>query len=130
MSYADPTERAAFIAGLRELADYLAATPEVPVPQYGAEVTLFPSGDDDAARFAQVDRLAAVLGVPVCDRTADGGHYIATRCFGPVALEVVASTEASRAAYDALTSYRDNVQPEPPVGTGTDRLGKATREAA
>ena len=36
MTYADSTERAALISGLRGLADYLESNPEVPAPIYSA----------------------------------------------------------------------------------------------
>ncbi len=34
MTYADSTERAALIGGLRALADYLESNPEIPAPIY------------------------------------------------------------------------------------------------
>jgi hypothetical protein len=41
MTYADSTERAALIGGLRALADYLESNPEVPAPGY-TDVFIFP----------------------------------------------------------------------------------------
>jgi hypothetical protein len=45
MTYSDPTQRAAFIGGLRALADYLESNPEVPAPIYSTVHTFPPDGD-------------------------------------------------------------------------------------
>jgi hypothetical protein len=87
MTYADPTERAALIGGLRALADYLESNPEVPAPIYST-VHTFPPDSDWAAMRAEIDAIAAPLGV-IAYRTA-GGHYLATRAFGPVEYRAVA----------------------------------------
>ncbi|MFI6516982.1 hypothetical protein ACIBF1_15615 [Spirillospora sp. NPDC050679] len=108
----DPRKRAEFIAALRALADFLVVTPAMPVPLYSTGISLHTRGEDDDAEFAQVDRLAALLGVQVDDDTVNGGHYTATRSFGPINLKVVAVTNAFRASYEALMSYSDNVRPE------------------
>ena len=42
---------------------------------------MFPDGDTDDERRAGVDQAAGVLGVRAADR---GGHYRASRLFGPV----------------------------------------------
>ena len=103
-------ERAAFIAGLRGLADFLAAHPGVPVPPGYHETTIlvFPDGDSDAERRAGVDRAAAVLGV----RAAGTGHYGAERGFGPVTYKALAISSAHRADYDAQMSYYGAVVPD------------------
>ena len=87
MTYADFTQRAALIDGLRALADYLESSPEVPAPIY-ATVHTFPPDGDWAAMRAEIDAIAAPLGV-AAHRTA-GGHYVATRSFGPVEYRAVA----------------------------------------
>jgi hypothetical protein len=87
MTYADPAERAAIISGLRALADYLESTPEVPAPIYSTVYT-FPPDGDWAAKRAEIDAIAAPLGV-IAHRSA-GGHYLATRSFGPVEYRAVA----------------------------------------
>jgi hypothetical protein len=87
MTYADSTERAAFISGLRALADYLESNPAVPAPIYST-VHTFPPDGDWAAMRADIDAIAAPLGV-IAYRTA-GGHYVATRSFGPVEYRAVA----------------------------------------
>jgi hypothetical protein len=87
MAYADPTERAALIDGLRALADYLESTPEVPAPAYPVIYT-FPPDSDWTAKRAEIDAIAARLAVPA-HRTG-GGHYVATRFFGPIEYRAVA----------------------------------------
>jgi hypothetical protein len=87
MTYADPTERAALIGGLRALADYLESNPEVPTLIYST-VHTFPPDGGWAAMRAEIDAIAAWLGV-IAYRSA-GGHYVATRSFGPVEYRAVA----------------------------------------
>lgn len=87
MTYADSTERAAFISGLRSLADYLESNPEVPAPICSDVLTFPPDGDWTVMR-AGIDAIAARLGVIA--RQAAGGHYVATRPFGPVGYRAVA----------------------------------------
>jgi hypothetical protein len=50
MTYSDPTERAAFIGGLRALTDYLRYNPEVPAPIYSTVHTFPPDGDRTGMR--------------------------------------------------------------------------------
>lgn len=87
MTYADSTERAAFIGGLRALADYLESNPAVPTPNY-SPVHTFPPDGDWAAMRAEIDAIAARLGVIAY--LAVGGHYVADRSFGPVEYRAVA----------------------------------------
>jgi hypothetical protein len=87
MTYADSTGRAALIGGLRGLADYLESNPEVPAPIY-SDVLTFPPDGDWTETCAEIDAIAARLGVIA--RETDGGHYVATRSFGPVGYRAVA----------------------------------------
>lgn len=112
-------DRAALVAGLRALARFLAAHPDVPVPEsyHAQDITVFPPGADDDEKRAAVDAIAAALGVTPGD---DGGrsHYRAVRKFGPVAYEAFFVSSAYRARSDALDSYRDAItidEPERPV---------------
>lgn len=57
---------------------------------------------------------APILGVPVTDDTADGGHYHAIRSFGLITYEAVHVPQRCIEAYDALMSYRDCVTPDTP----------------
>ena len=87
MTYADSTERAALISGLRCLADYLESSPEVPAPVYSDVLTFPPDGDWMVMR-AEIDAIAARL--DVIARETVGGHYVATRSFGPIGYRAVA----------------------------------------
>ena len=87
MTYADPTERAALIGGLRALADYLESNPEVPAPVYPV-VYAFPPAANWPAKRAEIDAIAAQLAVTAHE--TGGGHYVAARSFGPVEYRAVA----------------------------------------
>lgn len=102
-------ERAALIAGLHELADYLADNPDIPAPKW-AELNVYPNGAD-AEQITEVDRVASALGVKPT-WSDDGQHYRAHRSFGPVRLGTVAISKTSMAEYTAVMSYRGAVQTE------------------
>jgi hypothetical protein len=87
MTYADSTERAALISGLRGLADYLESNQEVPAPIYSDVLTFPPHGDWTEMR-AEIDAIATRLGVTACETW--GSHYVASRYFGPVEYRAVA----------------------------------------
>jgi hypothetical protein len=110
----DLLHRAKVISGLRQLADWLDAHPGVPVCPFGWDLSIYPQHADDAARAAEVDRIAAILGVEVTDETQHGGHYIASRSFGLITYEAVYIPRTRRAASAALMSYRDCVTPDEP----------------
>jgi len=87
MTYANTAERAALIAGLRDLANYLDSNPDVPAPVY-SQVYAFPPEAEWAEMRADVRAVAARLGVTAY-RTG-GGHVFAARSFGPVEYRIVA----------------------------------------
>jgi hypothetical protein len=87
MTYADSTERTALINGLRGMADYLESNPEVPAPIY-TDMLTFPPNGEWAEMRAEIDAIAARLGVTA--RKSYGGHYVASRYFGPVEYRAVA----------------------------------------
>ena len=91
MTYADSTERASLISGFRGLADYLESNPTIPAPSYSI-VHTFPSDSDWTEMRAEIDAIAARLGVTASE--TPGGHYVATRSFGPVAYRAVAIPRA------------------------------------
>jgi hypothetical protein len=86
MTYADSTERAALISGLRGLAEYLEFNPEIPAPIYST-VHAFPSDGNWAGMCAEIDATAARMNVTAC--VTWGGHYVAARYFGPVEYRAV-----------------------------------------
>lgn len=87
MTYADPSGRAALIAGFRALADHLESNPEVPAPSYSI-VYVFPPDGEWAVMRAEIDAIAVLLGVPAA--LTAGGHYVAVRPFGPIDFRAVA----------------------------------------
>jgi hypothetical protein len=100
-----------FITGLRDLADYLAANPAVPVPEHGTEILLHAASTDDGG-CAQVDRFARQLGVRVENGLAYDGHYRAARSFGPVGYRMTAISDRAMARYHAHDSYHGCVTPD------------------
>ncbi|PSK83041.1 hypothetical protein CLV63_1417 [Murinocardiopsis flavida] len=114
-SYATPAQRAQVIAGLRELADYLEAHPQIParadcemnvsiIGDYGVEV-------DDADKRAELERIAALADAPVRSRN---GQHTAKRGFGPVTYRATAIDQARMDAHEALYSYAGNIGPDRP----------------
>ncbi|MBG7699938.1 hypothetical protein HCJ76_18065 [Streptomyces sp. MC1] len=79
-------DRIAFLAGLRELVDFLTANPAVVVPRHASVIVLVDAADP-AARRAGVESVAAPLGVPTED--IGRGYFDARRDFGPVSFGVV-----------------------------------------
>jgi hypothetical protein len=92
---ADSDERDLFIAGLRELADFLDQNPHVPAP-CRADVFVFPADADDTEMFAEVDRIARLIGVTAGADGSPHGHYRAVRDFGPVQYRAVAIPKDDR----------------------------------
>jgi len=68
--------------------------------------------DDESGRRAEVDRVAAILGVQVRDEIADGGHYTAAKTFGRITYEIVCVPDRRRAAHQALMSYAGAITPD------------------
>ncbi|MDL4776354.1 hypothetical protein [Actinomadura xylanilytica] len=78
------------IAGLRALADLLEARPTIPVRDFDWEYRVFSTRRaDDATSRAAIAHLGALLGETPVDETANGGHVIVTRTFGPISYEGV-----------------------------------------
>jgi hypothetical protein len=103
-----PEHRAAYISGLRQLADYLQANPAVPVPRYGTVITLIAS-DTENGGITEIVAISIELAVPF---TQTDGIYRTERKFGPVTYKAVANSAVSQAHYDAQTSYYGSVTPD------------------
>ena len=86
--YASADERARLIAGFRALADFLQDHPDVPAPRW-ADVMVFPPDGTEEEMRTEIDQVAARVGTEPVDRTADYGHYTASRNFGPVEYRAV-----------------------------------------
>ena len=110
MTYADPAERRDLISGLRALADFLENDPEIPAP-FSADVLVFPPQASDKDGRAEVDRIAAMIGAPVVDRTARNEHYVTSRRFGAVEYRAVFIPPRVRAHHDAQASYSGRIIP-------------------
>ncbi|MBV9447655.1 MAG: hypothetical protein JO345_17360 [Streptosporangiaceae bacterium] len=82
MTYADTTRRQAFIAGLRALADFLESNPGVPVPDHTTDVLVFPPSGSYDEKKREIDIIASRIGSGT--ENSRGGHYMASRRFGPV----------------------------------------------
>jgi hypothetical protein len=110
MTYADQERRPRVIRGLRELAALLESCLDIPAP-YALDVLVFPPDGTDADICAEVDRIAALLGVAVQDATAQRAHYTASKRFGPVSYRAVAIPSRIRAYHNARNFYARNVVP-------------------
>jgi hypothetical protein len=105
--------REEYIAGLRELADFLEAHPALPVERYPTPRRVHTGPDTgttgDGVGRAIVDDAAAILGVTA--RATPGGHYEAARTFsGGISYGVVCIPAAAMAEHEARSSYSGNVQ--------------------
>jgi sarcosine oxidase gamma subunit len=105
-----------FTDGLRELADYLDERPElIPSQAYvGARVSIHIHRDTEEEARAEVDRLAAILGVPAEFTTPAETHYEAIRKFGPHEYTVITITRAHMQRYSAhMDKFRDDGEAHP-----------------
>jgi hypothetical protein len=93
--YANSEERAALIAGLRDLADFLDQNPQAPTPRQ-ADLLVFPPDGSDAEMFAEIDAIAERLGTTAGDAGSPAGHYSAVRGFGLMQYRAVAIPHAAR----------------------------------
>ncbi|MEU6780401.1 hypothetical protein ABZ912_14460 [Nonomuraea angiospora] len=109
--------RVQLIDGLRALADFLDAHPDVPLNSwasvsYSVTATNLNTDDrdqDDVER-AEVDRVAAILGVTPT-LSDNGSHYTALRTFGPVEYRATAITQEEMALHRAAGTYHGLVTP-------------------
>lgn len=107
---ATPDPRAELLAGLRELADFIAAHPEMPIPEYPAFThCIGPCPDADGLAVAQ--QLAEVLDV---EPTVSGGHTDVKRLFRGLEYRAFYITRDRMAAHTAEQSYTRNVQVDGP----------------
>ena len=81
---ASSLSRSRIVCGLRALADYLDRNPAVPVHEDGWDLLVFACGQTPEGGRAEVDQVAAALGVVAAAATPDGGLYTATKAFGPI----------------------------------------------
>lgn len=109
--------RTQLIDGLRALADFLENEPDVPVNSW-ATISYSVSAkdldtddrDQDDAERAEVDRVAAILGVTPTENDSSS-HYTAMRAFGPVEYRATAITQEHMAVHAASETYYGVVTP-------------------
>ena len=109
---AAPEHRAAFIAGLLELACFLESHPDIPVQRYGQTITLhtgfeLPHDGTWVDEFRALKAFADAIGADVAESRPGSGHYYASRPFGPITFEACAISPAAHARHDARNSYAD-----------------------
>jgi hypothetical protein len=88
MTYANSIERHALIAGLRALAGFLEANPDVPAPAY-TDVLVFPPDASEAEERQEIDTIASRIGSGI-EISSSRRHYTTSRQFGPVGYRAVA----------------------------------------
>jgi hypothetical protein len=93
--YANSEQRAALIAGLRDLADFLEQNQRTPAP-CRIDLFVFPPEASDAEMFAEIDVIAERIGTTAGNAGSPAGHYSAVRDFGPVQYRAVAIPQAAR----------------------------------
>jgi hypothetical protein len=93
--YANSEQRAALIAGLRDLADFLDQNQRTPAP-CRTDLLVFPPEASDAEMFAEIDVIAERIGTTASNVGSPACHYSAVRDFGPVQYRAVAIPSARR----------------------------------
>jgi hypothetical protein len=88
-----PERRIAYIAALRDLADWLEATPDVPVGISDEHLQLSTHGTEEQ-RLQDMWDMAAVFGSAPVDPYGDGTHLEVGKQFGPVKYFVHFASEA------------------------------------
>jgi hypothetical protein len=114
MHITDPGTRQAFTDGLRNLADYLDAHPELPVPPYGLDVSIHADALETGGR-EQVNQVADAIGTGIDPYSTDAHYRTGRRTFGPVSYSAISISDAEMARYYARTSYASCVVPDTQV---------------
>lgn len=108
------------IAGLRELADWLAANPEVPVSDVRMRHSTTCRSDEEAG-MAELSRVAALIGVEVVANYKDTHFDAAKRFRGGVTYEVGAIRHQAMADLDELMRLgREAQDRQRAAGSGSD----------
>lgn len=109
MTTVEQNPREALIADLRAFADLLDRRPDLPVGSYvHVQYSVIAPFGDEAARIAEVERVAVILGVDV-DR--DVRRAEARLPLGRVEYVVHTTTDLGDVLYDANRSYDGAVEP-------------------
>jgi hypothetical protein len=126
---ATPEQRAEIITGLREVADFLDAHPELPVERHWglSFSTWIATGADDEAGTAMVDEAAAILGT----EPTGGSQYAVTRTFsGGVYYEVLRIASSEMSGYQArMARLREMEDGESTTGTSPQQHERQGEES-
>ena len=114
MSAAQDPKRAAYIAGLRKLADALEANPDLPAPYIGASPYPFSLHFGAAQSREQLASFAALV-TDASEETADGYHRIKGRIEGVHVDCAIHSALAGRAVVREVETFE--VEPFLPVSS-------------
>lgn len=105
-------QRAEIINGLRMFALFAQNHPDLPLASGGDPLRVSVFEGTDAENRAEIERIAAILGVNPAYPFGTTAHYRAVRAFGGVIYEATAITRASMDEYHAVNSYQGCVKPE------------------
>ena len=108
----DPNTRQAFITGLRDLADYLTATPPSPSPHTAPRSSCTPPAPMTADAPRSTTSPASSASASRTSLAYDG-HYRAARSFGPVGYRMAAISDHAMARYHAPTPTTAASPPTP-----------------
>ena len=100
-------ERTAWVDGLRQLADFVEANPELPLPHAGAAIYLW--GENPKADLANAVRIMGNV-----EKKADDFFIGADRKFGPITLSVKAARET--VCERVVVGTRTRTHDVPPAG--------------
>lgn len=95
---APTVERAALVAGLRELADFAEANPDLPF-NYTVDLSYCVLANNDADGITELGRVATILGKPV-NKEYDGAHLGVRRHFGGLSYRAYYVMRQDAAEYD------------------------------
>jgi hypothetical protein len=93
MYYASDDERDPLIGGLRELAQFLHDSPDIPAPRWISVLVFPPDGVDEEQR-AEIGVIASRIGAEIEESAR--GHYSCSISFGPVEYRAVAIPAAEK----------------------------------
>ena len=102
-----PANREEFTSSLRQLADFLDANPDIPVPH--AATILAVMRDTDEGGITDIFRMSIALGASFMERD---GNYTTVRAFGPVFYGGYSTTADHLARDAAAASYYGSVIPD------------------
>jgi hypothetical protein len=102
--------RAEFIADLHRMADHLAANRDIPLGKYPSlDIAYYPDGTD-AEELAEVERVAAILGVEAGPPHVGSEHIVASLTLGAVGYRAIHVPAEVMADWHETTRIKDQVK--------------------